>query len=132
VQVQFKQVNLRREKLELSPVFATTVLHDGHRLGYIRLASFSQKAAQDTRKAILRLEVRRARLQRGCGFGMQSRVAVASRKSELDLSTQTPACRPARGAGVGCAAGGPAVPCCWPPAPVVPRPDFAKAAAVPV
>ena len=31
--------------------------HDGHKVGYIRLASFSQKAANDMRRAIDRLEV---------------------------------------------------------------------------
>ena len=51
------QMVLQRERLEMSPVFSTAMQHDGHRLGYIRLASFSQKAASDMRRAIDRLEV---------------------------------------------------------------------------
>ena len=51
-------MKLQRERLELSPVYSTAMQHDGHQLGYIRLASFSQKAANDMRRAIDRLEVR--------------------------------------------------------------------------
>ena len=51
------QMVLQRERLDLSPVFSTAMQHEGHRLGYIRLASFSQKAASDMRRAIDRLEV---------------------------------------------------------------------------
>lgn len=45
-----------REKLELTPVFSTAMEHDGHTFGYIRLVSFSQKAAADTQHAIASLQ----------------------------------------------------------------------------
>ena len=51
------QVNLMREKLELTPVFSTAMQHDGHTFGYIRLVSFSQKAAVDVQHAIASLQV---------------------------------------------------------------------------
>ncbi len=50
------QVNLKRERLELSPVYSTALVHDDHKLGYIRLTSFSQKAAADMRRHINKLE----------------------------------------------------------------------------
>jgi hypothetical protein len=52
------QVRLLREKLELSPVYSTAMVHDGHKLGYIRLVNFSQHAATDMEKAVTQLEVR--------------------------------------------------------------------------
>ncbi len=52
------QVRLQRERLELSPVYATTVVHDEHRLGYIRLVNFSQHAAADMQRALSQLQVR--------------------------------------------------------------------------
>ena len=58
MQVKFQQVSLKREKLEMSPVFATAFQHDHHTLGYIRLVNFSQHAAADMQKAIQRLQVR--------------------------------------------------------------------------
>ena len=51
------QVNLKREKLELSPVYSTAMSHEGHKLGYIRLVNFSQKAALDMQHAIDNLQV---------------------------------------------------------------------------
>lgn len=57
LQVEYKQVQLKREKVELSSVFSTAMTHDGHQLGYIRLANFSQSSAHDMQKAIARLEV---------------------------------------------------------------------------
>ena len=51
------QVNLMRERLELTPVYSTTMQHDGHTFGYIRLVSFSQKAAVDVQHAIASLQV---------------------------------------------------------------------------
>jgi C-terminal processing protease CtpA/Prc len=51
------QVRLKREKLELSPVYSTAMEHDGHRLGYIRLVNFSQHAAADMEKAVVSLQV---------------------------------------------------------------------------
>lgn len=52
------QVNLRREKLDVNPVFSTAMLDDeGHRLGYIRLVNFSQKAAQEMERSMRRFEV---------------------------------------------------------------------------
>lgn len=53
---EYRQVNLKREKLELSPVYSTALLHDDHKVGYIRLSSFSQKAAADMRRHINKLE----------------------------------------------------------------------------
>jgi C-terminal processing protease CtpA/Prc len=50
------QVNLKREKLELSPVYSTAVDHDGHRLGYIRLVNFGQHAALDMQHAVQKLQ----------------------------------------------------------------------------
>ena len=48
---------LKREKLELSPVYSTALTHDDHKVGYVRLSSFSQKAASDMRRHIKKLEV---------------------------------------------------------------------------
>lgn len=50
------QVNLKREKLELSPVYSTAVNHDGHKLGYIRLVNFGQHAALDMQHAVQKLQ----------------------------------------------------------------------------
>lgn len=58
------QINLKREKLELSPVYSTAMNHDGHKLGYIRLVNFSQHAAFDMRQAIDDLQVRKVCVQR--------------------------------------------------------------------
>lgn len=52
------QVKLQRERLELSPVFSTALKHEDHQVGYIRLASFSQKAAGDLKRHVDKLEVR--------------------------------------------------------------------------
>lgn len=52
-----EQVRLQREKLELSPVYSTAMVHEGHKLGYIRLVNFSQHAAADMQKAVTQLEV---------------------------------------------------------------------------
>ncbi|CAL8463172.1 g2706 [Coccomyxa elongata] len=54
--LEFKQVKLQREKLELSPVYSTAMEHGGHKLGYIRLVNFSQHAANDMEKAVTQLE----------------------------------------------------------------------------
>ncbi len=54
--VEVKQYKLRREKVEFSPVFATAMHYDDHAYGYIRLTTFSQKAASDTAKAIAQLK----------------------------------------------------------------------------
>jgi hypothetical protein len=52
------QVNLKREKLDVNPVFSTAMLDDdGHKLGYIRLVNFSQKAPQEVERSMKRLEV---------------------------------------------------------------------------
>lgn len=51
------QVQLQRERLELSPVFSTAMQHGGHTTGYIRLINFSQKAAPEMRHAIAELQV---------------------------------------------------------------------------
>eukprot|EP00887_Chlorella_sp_A99_P007881 scaffold20.g7881.t1 len=55
--VEYKQFKLQRDRVELSPVFATAMRRedDDHTYGYIRLTSFSQHAADDMRKAILQL-----------------------------------------------------------------------------
>lgn len=49
-------MNLKREKLELSPVYSTAVDHDGHKLGYIRLVNFGQHAALDMQHAVQKLQ----------------------------------------------------------------------------
>ena len=49
-------MNLKREKLELSPVYSTAVDHDGHKLGYIRLVNFGQHAALDMQRAVQKLQ----------------------------------------------------------------------------
>ncbi len=54
--VEYKQVRLRREKVELSPVLSTTVHHEGSTFGYIRLVNFGQHAAQDMAAAIKDLQ----------------------------------------------------------------------------
>lgn len=51
------QVQLQRERLELSPVFSTAMQHGDHTTGYIRLVNFSQKAAPEMRHAITELQV---------------------------------------------------------------------------
>ena len=52
------QVRLQRERLELSPVYSTAVVHHGRRLGFIRLVNFSQHAAADMQRAVTQLQVR--------------------------------------------------------------------------
>jgi C-terminal peptidase prc len=47
---------MRREKLELSPVYTSLLPYHTHLLGYIRLANFSQRAAADMRTAIVNLQ----------------------------------------------------------------------------
>lgn len=58
--LEYKQVQLQREKLELNPVFSTAMQHGDHMTGYIRLVNFSQKAAPEMRHAIAQLQ------ERGC------------------------------------------------------------------
>ena len=55
--LQNLQVKLKREKLELSPVYSTSLTHDEHKVGYVRLSNFSQKAASDMKRHIKKLEV---------------------------------------------------------------------------
>lgn len=55
-------MRLQRERLELSPVYSTSVVHDGHNLGYIRLVNFSQHAAADMQRAMAQLQVLLRRL----------------------------------------------------------------------
>ncbi len=57
------KVKLRREKLEVNPVFSTAVAHRGPSgrpvtTGYIRLVNFSMHAAEDVRKAVRGLKAR--------------------------------------------------------------------------
>lgn len=60
-----QEIRLRRERVSLSPVFATALppppgaVASGP-LGYIRLTSFSQNAASEMATAIQQLEVRPA------------------------------------------------------------------------
>ncbi len=56
VKVERKQFRLRRERVELSPVFATAMHYDDHNFGYVRLVNFSQHAAADMEKAINQLK----------------------------------------------------------------------------
>lgn len=56
-EVQLRLVNLRRERLEVSPVYSTAFARQGSggrasTTGYIRLANFSMHAANDVHKAI--------------------------------------------------------------------------------
>ena len=51
-----KRFRLKRETVELSPIFASTTSYDDHTYGYIRLVTFSQHAAEDMRKAIDQLQ----------------------------------------------------------------------------
>lgn len=54
--VQYKEINLKREVVELSPVYSQTIADGDHTFGYIRLSNFSSKAANDISKAIEELE----------------------------------------------------------------------------
>jgi carboxyl-terminal processing protease len=54
--VETKRFRLRRETVELSPIFATAVNYDDHMFGYIRLTTFSQHAAEDMRRAMAQLK----------------------------------------------------------------------------
>lgn len=56
VGVELKRFRLRRERVELSPVFATAMHYDDHNFGYVRLVNFSQHAAADMAKAITQLK----------------------------------------------------------------------------
>lgn len=54
--VEYKRFRLRREKVEISPIFATAVHYDDHTIGYVRLVNFSQHAATEMEKAIKQLK----------------------------------------------------------------------------
>lgn len=54
--VELKRFKLRRERVELSPVFATTLHYDDHSFGYVRLVNFSQHAAHDMQNAVAQLK----------------------------------------------------------------------------
>ena len=56
VGVELKRFRLQRERVELSPVFATAMHYDDHNFGYVRLVNFSQHAATDMQKAIRQLK----------------------------------------------------------------------------
>ena len=51
-----KRFRLRRETVEFSPIFASTIGYNDHTYGYVRLATFSQHAAEDMRKAVEQLQ----------------------------------------------------------------------------
>lgn len=55
-QLEFKRFRLRRERVELSPVFATAVHYDDHAFGYVRLVNFSQHAAEEMQRAVAQLQ----------------------------------------------------------------------------
>ncbi|CAD7698236.1 unnamed protein product [Ostreobium quekettii] len=55
-EVQFKELKIKRDVVELTPVYATAVKVDDATVGYIKLASLSSKAAEDTSKAINELK----------------------------------------------------------------------------
>ena len=76
---EVKQFRLRREKLEISPVFATAMHYDDHLYGYVRLVSFSQKAAADMEQAIQQLEVSLG-LDRQC-LGLADKLTWAALRS---------------------------------------------------
>lgn len=54
--VQYKEVRLKREKVNLNPVYSTAIQHDGQKTGYIRLSSFSSNAPEEVEKALTELE----------------------------------------------------------------------------
>jgi C-terminal peptidase prc len=63
--VQLVKVNLRRERLEVNPVFSTAFAHPGPRgrpttTGYIRLVNFNSHAAEDVQRAIRSLKAQGA------------------------------------------------------------------------
>ena len=59
--VSVRHVSLRREPVELSPVaYAALPARGGHTLGYVRLATFSQRAASDVQRAVVALEAQGA------------------------------------------------------------------------
>jgi hypothetical protein len=59
LRVQYREVSLTRERVQLSPVYHTALqaLRGGGGVGYIRLASFSSNAAGDVEAAIRDLQV---------------------------------------------------------------------------
>lgn len=54
--VEKKRFRMRRERVNLSPIFATAMHYDDHTYGYVRLVSFSQKAANEMKKAVSQLK----------------------------------------------------------------------------
>ena len=80
---EVKQFRLRREVLEISPVFATAMHFDDHLWGYVRLVSFSQKAAADMEQAIQQLEVR-APVERPGRLGPSDSWLAGSRPASKD------------------------------------------------
>ncbi|KAL3533848.1 hypothetical protein ACH5RR_007369 [Cinchona calisaya] len=60
-ETNFREVNLPREVIQLSPVSSTIILHrtpDGHmsKTGYVKLSAFSQTAAMDMENTICEME----------------------------------------------------------------------------
>jgi hypothetical protein len=56
IKKEMVQVSLRREKVELSPLFALEIPHAGDLYGYLKLQIFSQRAPELMREAIQSME----------------------------------------------------------------------------
>eukprot|EP01026_Neomeris_dumetosa_P023401 TRINITY_DN1991_c0_g1_i1.p1 TRINITY_DN1991_c0_g1~~TRINITY_DN1991_c0_g1_i1.p1 ORF type:complete len:500 (+),score=74.41 TRINITY_DN1991_c0_g1_i1:82-1581(+) len=54
--LSYKEYNLKREKVVLSSVSSTIIEDNNHKLGYIKLSSFTNNSASDVRQAILNCE----------------------------------------------------------------------------
>ena len=54
--LQHKRFRLRRERVQLSPIFATALhTEEGHTYGYIRMLNFSRQVSNDMKKAVTQL-----------------------------------------------------------------------------
>lgn len=54
--LQHKKFRLRRERVQLSPIFATALhTEEGHTYGYIRMLNFSRQVSNDMKKAVNQL-----------------------------------------------------------------------------
>lgn len=55
-QVKYKSVQMKREAVELNPVFYSNVHEGGMNLGYIKLTSFSNKSPEAVKNAVVELD----------------------------------------------------------------------------
>mmetsp|Transcript_390 Transcript_390/g.1154 ORF Transcript_390/g.1154 Transcript_390/m.1154 type:complete len:257 (+) Transcript_390:1221-1991(+) len=98
MKTQFRQVTLKRERLEVNPVFTTAFKHDSERgpatSGYIRLTNFNGHAASDVQRAIIDLQAQGAQnlildLRQNPGGLVRGSVDIA--RLFLDSSRDNPA-----------------------------------------